>query len=139
MTAQSGRDVLVKVDSTGAGTTFLTVGGGRSKSIALNATTVDVTDADSAGQWQEMLEGGGIKSSVITLSGVFKDSASEEDVRGYYFDQSHQDYQFVIPDFGTIEGKYQVTALTYSGEYNGEAAYSMTFTSAGAQTFTPAS
>lgn len=135
MAAQKGRDVLVKVDSDGAGN-FLTVGGGRSKSIALNATTVDVTDADSAGQWQELLANGGVRSAVITLSGIFKDTASEEDVRGYYFTGANEDYQFVVPDFGILEGAFQVTALNYSGEYNGEAAYSMTFTSAGQITFT---
>lgn len=137
MAAQTGRDVLVKVDSDGAGT-FLTVGGGRSKSIALNQSTVDVTDADSSGQWQELLANGGVKNAVITLSGVFKDSASEEDVRGYFFAGTLDDYQFIIPDFGTLEGAYQVTALSYSGEYNGEAAYSMTFTSGGAIAFTAA-
>ena len=135
MAAQKGRDVLVKVDSDGAGN-FLTVGGGRSKSIALNSTTVDVTDADSAGRWQELLACGGVRSAVVTLSGIFKDTASEEDVRGYFFSGENVDFQFVVPDFGTLEGAYQVTALNYSGEYNGEAAYSMTFTSAGQVTFT---
>ena len=137
MAAQKGRELLIKVDTTGGGS-FSTVGGLRSRAISFNGETVDVTDGDSANQWRELLEGAGIKSATITGSGVFKDSATEEDVRGYFFGGNIEDYQFIVPDFGTIEGAFQVTALDYSGEYNGEVAYSMTFESAGALSWTAA-
>lgn len=137
MSGQKGRDVLVKVDTTGGGS-FSTIGGGRSKSIALNAEAIDITDADSTNEWREILDGAGIRTATISLSGVFKDSATEEDVRGYHFANSVDDYQFIIPDFGTIEGAFKCTSLEYSGEYNGEAQYSMTFESAGALTWSAA-
>ena len=137
MAAQKGSDVLIKVDSTGAGV-FVTVGGMRSKSISLNAETVDVSDSDSTNKWRELLAGAGLKSATITGSGVFKDSAGEEDVRGYFFAQTIVDYQFIIPDFGTIEVAYQVTAIDYAGEHNGEATFSLTFESAGELTWTAA-
>lgn len=137
MAAQKGRDVLIKVDTDGMGT-FETVGGLRSRSISFNSETVDVTDGDSVNQWRELLEGAGIKSATITGSGIFKDSASEEDVRGNFFGGLIVDHQFIIPDFGTVEGAFQITALDYAGEYNGEATYSMTFESAGELTWTPA-
>ena len=137
MAAQKGREVLIKVDSDGGGT-FVSIGGVRSKSISINSETVDITDGDSTGQWRELLEGAGIKSATISGSGIFKDSAGEEDVRGYVFAGTIVDYQFIIPDFGTIEGAFQCTTLDYSGEYNGEAQFSMTFESAGALTFTAA-
>jgi TP901-1 family phage major tail protein len=135
MAAQKGSDILIKVDSNGAGS-FVTVGGMRSKTISLNAETVDVSDSDSTNKWRELLANAGMKSATITGSGVFKDSAGEEDVRGYFFTQAIQDYQFIIPDFGTIEGAFQVTAIDYAGEYNGEATYSMTFESGGELTWT---
>lgn len=135
MAAQKGRDVLVKVDTTGGGV-YTTIGGGRSKSISLNSETVDVTDADSVNAWRELLEGAGIRTATITLSGVFKDSAAEGVVRGYFFAPSIRNYQFIIPDFGILQGLFQVSALDYSGEHNGEATYSMTFESAGPLTFT---
>ena len=137
MAAQKGSDILIKVDEDGMGT-FVTIGGLRSKSISLNAETVDVTDSDSTNKWRELLAGAGIKSATLTGSGVFKDTAGEEDVRGYFFNQSIEDYQFIIPDFGTIEGLFQVTAIDYAGEYNGEATYSMTFESAGELTWSAA-
>lgn len=134
MAAQKGSDILIKVDSDGTGT-FATIGGMRSKSISLNAETVDVSDSDSVNKWRELLAGAGMKSATLTGSGVFKDTAGEEDVRGYFFAQTIEDYQFIIPDFGTIEGAFQVTAIDYAGEYNGEATYSMTFESAGELTW----
>jgi len=137
MAAQPGKDVLIKVDSDGAGT-FVTIGGMRSKSISLNSETVDVSDSDSTNRWRELLAGAGLRSATVTGSGVFKDSAGEEDVRGYFFAGTHEDYQFIVPDFGTIEGAFQVTAIDYAGEHNGEATYSMTFESAGELTWTAA-
>lgn len=137
MAAQKGSDILIKVDSNGAGS-FVTIGGMRSKSISLNAETVDVSDSDSVNKWRELLAGAGMKSATLTGSGVFKDTAGEEDVRGYFFAQSIEDYQFIIPDFGIIEGAFQVTAIDYAGEYNGETTYSMTFESAGELTWTAA-
>ena len=137
MAAQKGSDILIKVDSDGAGT-FVTVGGMRSKAISLNAETVDVSDSDSSGKWRELLECAGLKNATITGSGVFKDTAGEEDVRGYFFAQTLEDFQFIVPDFGTMEGPFQVTSIDYAGEHNGEATYSMTFESAGELTWTAA-
>lgn len=137
MAAQKGSDILIKVDSDGAGT-FVTIGGMRSKAISFNAETVDVSDSDSAGKYRELLAGAGLKSATITGSGVFKDSEGEEDVRGYYFAQTLNDYQFIVPDFGTVEGAFQCTSIDYAGEHNGEATFSMTFESGGELTWTAA-
>ena len=61
MAAQKGKDLLLKVDSTGAGI-FTTIAGLRSRAIAFNAETVDVTHQELAGQWRELLAGAGVKS-----------------------------------------------------------------------------
>ena len=44
MTAQKGKDLLIKIGDGGAG--FVTVAGLRTRQIAFNAETVDVTHAD---------------------------------------------------------------------------------------------
>jgi TP901-1 family phage major tail protein len=54
MVAQKGKDLLLKLDSEGSGS-FSTIAGLRSKRIALNSETVDITDSDSAGRWRELL------------------------------------------------------------------------------------
>lgn len=137
MAAQKGKEILIKVDTNGAGT-FGTIGGMRSKSISLNKETVDVTDSDSVDQWRELLSGAGVKSCSISGSGVFKDSANEGIVKTNFLTDVIAEYQFIIPSFGTFEGLFDITALEYSGEYNGEAQFSMSFESAGALAFTAA-
>src|ERR1700742_196551 len=101
MSAQRGRDLLVKIGDGGSPETFTTVAGLRATTLSFNAQTVDVTNADSANQWRELLDGGGVKSAAISGSGVFKDAASDQALRTAFFNQSLTDFQIVIPSFGT--------------------------------------
>ena len=73
MTAQRGRDLLLKVDSTGSGS-FITVAGLRSHALTFNAESVDVSHQESAGQWRELLSGAGLKSAGVRGSGIFRDA-----------------------------------------------------------------
>lgn len=135
MAAQKGKDLLLKVDSTGTGS-FASVAGLRSRSISFNAETVDITHADSAGEWRELLSGAGVKSARIAGTGIFKDAASDATIRAYVFDGTIRDWQVVIPDFGTVEGLFQIGSFELSGRHDGEVAFEMTLESAGALTFT---
>lgn len=135
MAAQKGKDLLLKVDSTGAGV-YTTVAGLRSKSLAINAETVDITHSESAGQWRELLAGAGAKSARVSGSGVFKDAASDATVRDYTFNGTIRNWQIVVPDFGVIEGAFQITSLDFSARHDGEVAFELTLESAGALTFT---
>jgi TP901-1 family phage major tail protein len=74
MTAQKGKDLLLKVDSDGSGT-FITIAGLRTRALSINAETVDITHSESAGRWRELLEGAGAKSARLSGSGLFKDAA----------------------------------------------------------------
>ncbi|MEM1104060.1 MAG: phage major tail protein, TP901-1 family [Pseudomonadota bacterium] len=138
MAAQKGRDVLIKIGDGGAPEAFTTVGGLRAKTISLNAQTVDVTHSQSAGAWRELLAGAGVRSASVTGAGVFRDDAADALVRGAFFNQTIANWQLVIPDFGTIEGAFQIANLDYAGEFDGEATQSLTLESAGALTFVAA-
>ncbi len=137
MTAQKGKDLLLKVDSDGAGT-FVTVAGLRARNLAFNAATVDVTDTESAGRWRELLEGVGIKTARITGSGIFKDAASDETVRGYFFNGTVRDWQVIVPELGTVEGPFQIASLEYAGQHDGEVTFDLGLESAGALSFSAA-
>jgi TP901-1 family phage major tail protein len=137
MAAQKGKDLLLKIDSNGLGN-FITVAGLRARRIAFNAETVDITDADSAGRWRELLAGSGVQRAAISGSGIFKDAASDAAVRIKFFDGAIDDWQFVVPDFGTIEGAFQITSLEYSGNHDGEVSFEIALESAGALSFTVA-
>ncbi len=134
MAVQSGKDLLIKLDVTGAGQ-FETIAGLRATRISFNAETVDVTSLDSSGGWRELLAGAGVKAASISGSGVFRDAATDERARAVFFNGEIPDFQVIIPDFGTVEGPFQITSLEYAGSYNGEATYEMTMASAGALDF----
>lgn len=134
MAVQNGRDLLIKMDMTGDGA-FETVAGLRASRIAFNADTVDVTSMESAGGWRELLGGAGVRSASISGSGVFRDEATDGRARQIFFDAEVPRFQVVIPDFGTIEGPFQITGLEYSGSHNGEATYELSLASAGALSF----
>ncbi|HWL57404.1 MAG TPA: phage major tail protein, TP901-1 family [Paracoccus sp. (in: a-proteobacteria)] len=134
MAVQMGRDLLIKLDMTGDGQ-FETIAGLRATRIAFNAETVDVTSLESEGRWRELLGGAGVRSATISGSGVFRDGASDERARQVFFDGEVPRFQVVIPDFGNVEGPFQITSLEYSGSYNGEASYEISLASAGALSF----
>ena len=135
MAVQNGKDLLVKVDLTGSGN-FQTVAGLRATRVSFNAESVDVTSLESAGGWRELLAGAGVKSAAISGSGIFRDEASDERARQIFFDGETPDFQVVIPDFGTVEGPFQVVSIEYAGTHDGEATYELSLASAGQLTFT---
>lgn len=137
MTAQNGKDLLIKVDMLGDGS-FVTLAGLRATRISFNAESVDVTSLESQGGWRELLAGAGVKSAGISGSGVFKDADTDERARQLFFEGEIPEFQVIIPDFGTVEGPFQVTALDYAGTHNGEATYELAMASAGALTFAAA-
>lgn len=134
MAAQKGRDLLLKVDATGGGS-FATVAGIRTRKISFSSGVVDVTDSDSPGRWRELLEGAGVRKASISGTGLFKDTDADETVRAIFFDGLVRSWQIVVPDFGIVEGPFQLTALDYAGEHEGEVTYEIALESAGALTF----
>ncbi|MEI2686752.1 MAG: phage major tail protein, TP901-1 family [Cypionkella sp.] len=135
MAVQNGKDLLIKVDLVGDGQ-FVTLAGLRATRLSLNAETVDVTSLESAGGWRELLAGAGVKTAAISGSGVFRDANTDARARQIFFDAEMPGFQVVVPDFGVIEGPFQITAIEYAGSHNGEATFDLSMSSAGALTFT---
>lgn len=134
MAAQKGKDLLLKI-SDGA-SSFVTIGGLRTRRIALNADAVDVTDAESAGRWRELLGGAGLRRASVSGTGIFKDQASDILLRQVFFDGLLRNWQIVIPNFGVLEGPFQISNLDYRGEHAAELTFDLSLDSAGALSFT---
>ena len=135
MTAQKGKDLLIKIAD---GASYTTVAGLRTRRLSFNAETVDITHAESANRWRELLDGAGVKRASVSGRGLFKDAATDALMRQTFFDGAVKNYQIVIPDFGTVQGTFQITNLEFAGEHNGEVTYDVALESAGEQTFTAA-
>jgi TP901-1 family phage major tail protein len=134
MAAQKGKDLLLKIDADGLGA-FQTVAGLRSRTLAFNAETVDVTHQESAGQWRELLAGAGAKTARITGAGIFKDATSDEIIRGVFFNGVIRDWQVIVPDFGVVQGPFQIAAFELTGRHDGEVSFELSLESAGELTF----
>jgi len=134
MTAQRGRDLLIKIGDGGDPEAFTSVAGLKASTLAFNAQAVDITTADSADMWRELLAGG-VRSASISGSGVFKDAASDAALRAAFFANAITNFQVVIPSFGTVTGPFRITALQYDGPHDGEVKISLSLASAGSLSF----
>ncbi|MCO5063117.1 MAG: phage major tail protein, TP901-1 family [Rhizobiaceae bacterium] len=137
MGAQKGKDLLLKVD-TGEPDGYVTVAGLRSRKLAFNSQTVDITDQDSAGRWRELLAGAGVQRASVSGSGIFKDAQSDAKIREAFFAGEISGWQVIVPDFGTVQGPFQITALEYSGSHDGEVSFEIALESAGEVSFAEA-
>jgi predicted secreted protein len=138
MAAQSGKDLLIKVDMDGTGT--VRDGGGAAGHAAelqrrnrgRHEPGIDRRLARIAGRCRREIGGD---------FGLGRLSATRPpmNVRGRSSSTATTpDFQVVIPDFGTVEGAFQITSIEYAGSHDGEATYEMSMASAGALTFTAA-
>jgi TP901-1 family phage major tail protein len=134
MSAQRGKDLLLKAAD--AGGLFITVAGLRARQIAFNAEAVDVTHSESVGRWRELLAGAGMRRASISGAGLFKDEASDLLVRQIFFDGAIRSWQVLVPDFGTIQGLFQLTSLEYRGDHATEITFDLALDSAGPLSFT---
>ncbi len=134
MSAQRGKDLLIKIGDGASPENFVTVAGLRATSLSFNATVIDITNADSADMWRELMAAG-VKSAAISGSGVFKDANSDALLRLAFFNQLLNNWQVVIPHFGTVTGLFKLTQLQYEGPYDGEVKLSLSLASAGVLTF----
>ena len=135
MTAQKGRDLLLKLDTLSNGT-YTSIAGLRNNTLSFNATSVDATSQESAGAWRELLAGAGLKSASVKGQGLFRDAASDLTVSGAFFAGTILTWQIVIPNFGLVTGPFQITALDYSGRHDGELTFDLSLASAGQLSFT---
>ena len=132
MTAQKGKDLLIKIDDGGS---YVTIAGLRARRLAFNAEAVDITDAGSAGRWRELLGGAGVQRASLSGGGLFKDQTSDALARAVFFAGEIRDWQVAIPEFGTVTGPFQITALEYAGRHDGEMTFEIALESAGALAF----
>ena len=130
MTAQAGNSILLKRHD---GSSFVTVGAMRTKSIKVNGETVDITHDGSSG-WRTLLEGAGVRSMSVTGNGVFDSASDQEAVYDDLVAGTHTSWELTVPGWATFTADFQVTDLEISGDANQEVTFSMSLESSGAIT-----
>lgn len=134
MPAYAGKDILLKVNTTGS--TYVDLGGLRAKSINIGSEMIDITNSDSTGLWRELLSTSGVKSLSASGQGVFIDDAAVNKVLTNMLTTT-QVYltQIIVPGLGTFTGSVAYTQLNFAGNFNGEVTYDVTIESSGVMTF----
>lgn len=131
MSYQKGSDMLLKADTDGAGT-YVTVAAIQAKDFAIDGQQVNVTNADSASKWQELLAGAGIKSLKASGRGVFDGSSIATTVINYALNNTIRNWKVVVPVLGTFTFLAMVTQVKYAGPHDKEIQYDISLESAGA-------
>jgi TP901-1 family phage major tail protein len=130
MAAEKGSAFLLKIGN-GAGTpVFSTVAGLRTTQLSINGEAVVITNKSSAG-WRELLPGAGVRSVSVTAAGVFTGSAAETRLKNNALAGTIDDYQLVFESGEQLQGKFLLTRLDYSGDFNGERSYTLALESSG--------
>ncbi|HEX8124630.1 MAG TPA: phage tail protein [Allosphingosinicella sp.] len=131
MAAEKGSAFLLKVGNGGSPPVFATVAGMRTTQMSVNGEAVNVTSKDSGG-WRELLSGAGIRSVSVAASGIFTGSAAEVRVRTNALAGQVDDFELSFESGERLRGRFLVTRLDYSGDYNGERNYALSLESSGA-------
>ena len=133
MAAEKGSAFLLKVGDGAEPPSYATVAGMRTTQMSVNGEAVNVTSKDSGG-WRELLSGAGVRSVSVSASGIFTGSAAELRVKGHALAGTLDDYELSFESGERLRGRFLVTRLDYSGDYNGERNYALSLESSGAVT-----
>jgi TP901-1 family phage major tail protein len=130
MSAEKGSAFLLKVGDGAQPPAFTTVAGMRTTQMSVNGEAVNVTSKDSGG-WRELLSGAGVRSVSVAGSGIFTGSTAEARVKANALGGALDDYELSFESGERMRGRFLVTRLDYSGDYNGERNYTMSLESSG--------
>ena len=130
MAAEKGSAFLLKVGNGGSPVAYGTVAGMRTTQMQVNGEAVNVTSKDSGG-WRELLSGAGVRSVSVSASGIFTGSAAEGRLKANALAGVLDDYELSFESGERMRGRFLVTRLDYSGDYNGERNYALSLESSG--------
>ena len=131
MSAEKGSAFLLKIGNGANPPVFSTMAGLRTTQLSVNGEPVNVTSKDSGG-WRELLSGAGVRSVSVAGSGIFTGSAAESRIKGNALAGTIDDYELSFESGERMRGRFLVTRLDYSGDYNGERNYALSLESSGA-------
>lgn len=131
MPIEKGSAFLLKIGDGGTPVVFATVAGLRTTQMSINGEAVNVTTKDSGG-WRELLSGAGVRSVSVAGAGIFTGSAAEARLQGHALAGTIDEYELAFESGARMRGRFVVTRLDHSGDYNGERAYTLSLESSGA-------
>ncbi len=125
---------VLTIDATDATFNFVaykTIGGLRSSSLSYSADDIDVSNHGS-NQWKTLKDGAGMRQFAISGSGVYTNATNYRAMEASAFSNALVNLAFIDLDGGRVySGSYKINSLEASGEYDGEASFSISANSSG--------
>jgi len=125
MSAKKGRALLLRIED-GKGS-FVTIAGLRAGLLTLENGAIDITDPTTR---SELLPGQSVGHVSLSGAGIFKDAASAELLLAAYFSEPTPTLQLVVANVGALTGFFDVSALDFTGERDGETTFTVRLNSA---------
>jgi TP901-1 family phage major tail protein len=134
--AQKGRTWLLKISTDGV--TFITVGGLRATTLAINNNPVDISSKSSGGV-REMIPDAGIQAMSITGSGVVDDTTGGgfEALEAESVNRVGLLYEAISASGAKYVGYFAVSQFSHDGTHTDAETYSVTLESMAAIAYTP--
>lgn len=132
MAANAGRNWALYVLIAGA---YVAVAGLRTRSFTANNTNIDVTTADSAGRWRELLGGAAIQSIDMDAAGIHQNDASAKTLFAAATTSTLQTMRLVTTGI-QIDGQFLIDSYKSDGPYNEATTFEVKLLSSGQPTFT---
>ena len=114
----------------------LPIGGLRTRRFEVTGETPDASDALGEG-WRRLADCAGLRRAELTGLGVFVSEEAADAVRALALSGGVAEWRLVLPPTGALVGPFQVAALHYDAEEEGEAMFRLRLASAGPITFEP--
>ncbi|MEK6542297.1 MAG: phage tail protein [Pseudomonadota bacterium] len=130
MAIEKGSAFLLKIGNGAVPIAYATVAGLRTTQLSINGDAVNVTNKDS-GCWRDYLSGAGGRSVSVAGAGIFTGSAAEVRVQNNALSGTIDDYELSFESGAKMRGRFLVTRLDHSGDYNGERSYTLALESSG--------
>jgi TP901-1 family phage major tail protein len=132
MAKSPGRDGTLFISN---GSSYISVGGLRNKSIKFDESNVDITTADSSGRWKEMIAGAGVRSVEIDCTGMFDRDAGMKLAIAAFNNGAKATMRFTHTGIGMqIDSDFIIDSFSIDSPYDGAVGFSLKVTSAAAVT-----
>ena len=114
---------------------YVVIGGLQEKGLERTASEIEIT-SDSSGENRELLDGHGVRSGQITLSGFVQDTDLFKSLESTFLAQKLRWFRLIQPDNANRKytGKFKITSLSNTGSHDNAITFSATLMSSGAIT-----
>lgn len=113
---------------------YVPLAGLKTRSITFGNTNVDVTTADSAGRWRELLPSAGVQNLDIDAAGTFQNDSAANQFQQAVQASTLQTVKFQIPNVITITGQFMSDNFKLDAPFNESLSFELKLLSSGQPT-----